>query len=753
MNVSVKRIFAFPDIPSALCTGLVAVAFAFVAEVTAGDDGETWPPERKVFAHYVPWHPPSHARPDRTADAEPGLESQIVHAAAAGVDGFAVDVVRRPPGQMAGMLANMAELAQRRAPGFAIMPCLDCASIQKVDEWGTFLLEWLGRTGKMPATYRVNGAAVVFTYGAYEMPPADWSELRRRMLKAGHSLFLIGEMNALYRNEKNPLPRIQEYADVFDGLYFFSPNNEEHERKLLKIERSDGRPLLRVFSPSPGYWRENTGSFARPFRGTRTYQTNWDLACQLPVHWTSITTWNDYTEHTHIEPARRFSDAYARLTRIGAARVRGEPIATAAGPETFWLTAPAEMPDGPGRGPMESGARRETIFEALRVGAPVTEPRLVRVTIARPGGEIIEDRLLTIDAGKPVADAQFSWQPDREFGEPYLVITASAGDHAARLPMPLWPRNAARRYHMAPRRIRLTAEHPPKPVIELKDDRLTVRTIPGDSNAGWRTDLLHNQMPMLDPKSRTSRVAEGVDQLPRKEPGWGFWEAATVTPDARVTWADPIYIPPRGDLATLAWYRFNNPDDPGADQSIYARQGGLRGRLARLTDGSHALVCDGESWFIPTGSYCPANAPLTVELWVRPDKPGGTLWGDVGVAMSLSLTPEGKPVARRRQSRDEKRIAARGEKPVETGKWSHLAGVFDRQSLKLYVNGSLAAQSPCRGPSGSSRMAVGRNPYDMTSIFTGLVDDVRVTARALKPDEFGPLNPARSQPSAPAINQ
>lgn len=751
MNDFAKPIFVLPDFLSGLIIGLAMAVVAFAMNVTAGDKPATLVPERKVFAHHVPWHPPSHARPDHTADAEPGLESQIVHAAAAGIDGFAVDVVRRPPGQMAGMLVDMAEIAQRRTPGFAIMPCLDCASIQKVDDWETFLLEWLGRAGDLPATYRVNGAAVVFTYGAYEMPPADWAELRQRMLKAGHALFLIGEMNALYRNGKNPLPRIREYADVFDGLYFFSPNREEPERQLLEVERSDGRPLLRVFSPSPGYWRVNTGSFARPFQGTRTYQSHWDLACRLPVQWTSITTWNDYTEHTHVEPARHSSDAYARLTRIGSARFRGESIEAATGPETFWLTAPAEMPDGPGLAPMESDSRRETIVEVLRVGPPATEPKKVRVTIALPGGEVIEAKTLTIDAGKPVADAQFAWQPDRKFGEPYLVITASTGDHDARLPMPLWPGNAARRYHMAPRRIRLTAEHPPKPVIALEDGRLTVSTISGE--AGWRTDLLHNQMPMIDPKSRTSRVAEGADQLPGTEPGWGFWEAATITPDARVTWANPIYIPPRGDLATLAWYRFDNPDDPGADQSIYSRHGRLRGRLTELADGSHALACDGESWFIPSGSYCPANAPLTVELWVQPDKPGGTLWGDVGVAMSLSLTPEGKPVARRRQSRDEKRIAARGRESLETGKWSHLASVFDGQSLKLYVNGTLAAQSPCQGPSGSSRMSVGRNPYDMSSIFTGLVDDVRVTARALKPDEFGPLNPSVAQPASPAHNQ
>ena len=466
-------------------TLLTALLLAPLAAVTAEDarPGVAWPPERKVFAHHVPWHPPSHARPDRTADAGPGLESQIMHAAEAGIDGFAVDVVRKPPTQTVGMLVNMAEIAQRRAPDFAIMPCLDCAATQSVADWGAFLFEWLAKAGESPATFRVNGAAVIFTYGAYEIPPADWAALRQRMLQAGHRLFLVGEMNGLYRTEKNPLPRIREYADVFDGLDFFAPNTEEHERKLLGIERSDGRPLLRVFSPSPGYWRVNTGSFARPFQGTRTYQSQWDLACKLPVHWASITTWNDYTEHTHVEPARNSSDAHARLTRVGAARFRGEPIEPAAGPETFWLTAPAEMPDGPGPAPLEPDTQRETVFEVLRVGPPSKEPSKASVSIARPGGEVIAERQFEIDAGKPVADWQFRWQPDRELGEPYLVVTASAGELGARLPLPLWPRSAARRYHMAPRRVRLVAQHPPKPVIALDGAKMTVSTIPGEAGS------------------------------------------------------------------------------------------------------------------------------------------------------------------------------------------------------------------------------------------------------------------------------
>jgi hypothetical protein len=304
---------------------------------------------------------------------------------------------------------------------------------------------------------------------------------------------------------------------------------------------------------------------------------------------------------------------------------------------------------------------------------------------------------------------------------------------------------------MAPRRVRLAAQQPPKPVIALDGARLNVSPIPGE--AGWRTDLLHNLLPMLDPKSRTSQVAEGVEQLPGTDPGWGFWEAATVTPDARVTWANPLYIPPRGDLATLALYRFDDPDKPTADESIYERRGRQRGRLVKLADGSHALACDGESWFEPSGSFCPVNSPLTVELWARPEKPGGMLWGDVGVAMQLSLTAEGKPLVSRRQASDGKRNVAQGGERLETGRWSHLAGIFDGRSVKLYVNGMLAAQAPCTGPSGSSRMAIGRNPYNMTSIFTGLVDDVRITARALTPGEFGPVAPGKAQPADPVLNR
>ena len=229
--------------------------------------------------------------------------------------------------------------------------------------------------------------------------------------------------------------RLLPYAEVLDGLYFFAPNTEEHERRLIDLLAATGQPKLCVYSPTPGYWRVNTGVFVRPYRGTRTYREQWDAALKLPVHWASITTWNDYREHTHVEPSRNFSDAYARLTRIGAARFRGERLGDAIGEEGFWLTAPSEMPDGPGRAPTEASRRRETVFEVLRIGPRTGERRSVSVTIARPSGDVLERRALTIDGRQCVADQQFEWQPERTLGVRHLTVEASIGSAKARLPM------------------------------------------------------------------------------------------------------------------------------------------------------------------------------------------------------------------------------------------------------------------------------------------------------------------------------
>ena len=726
------------------------------------------PVPRRVYAHHVPWHPPSHARPDRTADAAAGVEGQILSAARAGIDGFAVDLVLKPPSRLLPGLVDMARTAAEKAPGFEIMPCLDLAATKDRAQWEELILGWIEQAGDLPSVGKLGDRYIVFTYAAYGMAAEEWELLRKGIAERGHKLLLVGEINGPMLHSRDKFePKLPGYADVFDALYCFTPAGKamhrDIEQALAQADNrqreaapSEGQPVaerLNVYSVQPGYYRVNTGAFNTQYRGADTYRATWADARRLEPDWVSITTWNDYTENTHVEPSRMLSDIYARITRHEAALSRG---ATGREPETYWLAAPAEIPDGPGRGPLESQPRRESLFQVMGLaGGDLAEEARLRVT--RTDGSEVLSRTLKLERDGPYATAALEWEPAAALKTRVLWVEASVTmaegrTVSARLPLPVWPRDVAHRYWMPPRWAKLVAEPPPAPRLSIVDGGLRVEPLPAP--AGYRTDLLHNLYPELDPASTTAKVADGLDQLPDAPLEWGSREAAVVSPSEEVSWAEPLWVAPEGDPTVLALWRFEDEGAPGADSSIYGRNAGVHavdGGLARLADGTQALDSGPNVWAQPPGSFCPTQAPVTVELWARPEGTGGgMLWGDVGAAMLLALTEDNRPRVTRHLVEGSRWVVAESREPVPAGEWSHIAGVYSGEQLLLYINGQLAAEAECSGESGTQRMGIGRNPFDGTSIYTGLIDDVRLTAKALPASGFGPLNPRPTRPAEPA---
>jgi hypothetical protein len=45
------------------------------------------------------------------------------------------------------------------------------------------------------------------------------------------------------------------------------------------------------------------------------YRATWEAAIQSDPHWIFITTWNEWYEHTHIEPGELYGDQYLEITR------------------------------------------------------------------------------------------------------------------------------------------------------------------------------------------------------------------------------------------------------------------------------------------------------------------------------------------------------------------------------------------------------------------------------------------------------
>ncbi len=85
--------------------------------------------------------------------------------------------------------------------------------------------------------------------------------------------------------------------------------------------------------------------------------------------------------------------------------------------------------------------------------------------------------------------------------------------------------------------------------------------------------------------------------------------------------------------------------------------------------------------------------PFTVELWIKPEQKGSemVLFQDaagIDFLLDAQLRPQisrGGHIAK---------AEVRSKKAVATGKWSHLAAVYDGSSLKIYQNGKLTAKAP-----------------------------------------------------------
>jgi hypothetical protein len=175
---------------------------------------------------------------------------------------------------------------------------------------------------------------------------------------------------------------------------------------------------------------------------------------------------------------------------------------------------------------------------------------------------------------------------------------------------------------------------------------------------------------------------------------------------------------------------------------------GNRGRLhgVRRTRSGHsggALVFDGSGDVVSVrdSRSLDLRSGMTLEAWVR--TAGSRRSGRAvlakrrrgGVSYALySGDKAGRPAA---VATNNPRRAARAQKKLRRKRWTHLAMTFDGAHLRLYVDGTLAAErhrsrplKPGGGPLRIGAGAAGR-------FFKGKIDDVRIYNRALGADAIG----------------
>lgn len=156
-----------------------------------------------------------------------------------------------------------------------------------------------------------------------------------------------------------------------------------------------------------------------------------------------------------------------------------------------------------------------------------------------------------------------------------------------------------------------------------------------------------------------------------------------------------------------------------------------------------ALVCTGGCASVPPNPALCVTSALTVACWIKTDivgqknqwfvnrvLPGGTDSGfrlgvlDDHPCFEIPVTSFSHHL--------------RADVPLTTNRWTHVAGTFDGQTMRIYVDGAERGAMARPGPIKASRFPLCLGNYERghAAHFTGLLDEVKIYDRALPPAEI-----------------
>jgi len=205
----------------------------------------------------------------------------------------------------------------------------------------------------------------------------------------------------------------------------------------------------------------------------------------------------------------------------------------------------------------------------------------------------------------------------------------------------------------------------------------------------------------------------------------------------------------------VAHYAFDEErGDVAADSGGNQNPGAIRGAKWVAVAGGHALEFDGIDDCVDCGDSpsLDIRGPITTIAWICPA--GRQIAHEPGI---LGKQFTSYLVTYYSNQHLYWYIGSGGNNAhatVQPGRWSHVATSFDGRSLKIYVNGALAAERALEMPAvpPGGRFFIGAvmgepqasdTNYRVTGAFKGCIDEVKVYNRALEPKEIqAQFNPA-----------
>lgn len=184
----------------------------------------------------------------------------------------------------------------------------------------------LSEYGKRDAFLKVEGKPVIFIYNSHLVNLGIWKRIFNKLRKENFNALYVATVG--YGQQMNVL-------DVFDGLHFYNilslinSNNELDllEKGYAKISKIVSYYPLLIDNKKSKFWaatiQPGYDDHLLPDRASpvikrnhgETYRFTFKAAINSNAYWIIITSWNEWWEHTYIEPSIKYKDRYLNLTK------------------------------------------------------------------------------------------------------------------------------------------------------------------------------------------------------------------------------------------------------------------------------------------------------------------------------------------------------------------------------------------------------------------------------------------------------
>lgn len=276
-----------------------------------------------VWAFYYPWYYKDHWSSDILQDTPlfphdsfdtDIIELHIKQAIAAGIDGFIVSWWGENDytDQNLEIILDVADVYDFKVS--IIFESLGDDKPRSEKELTQMLSSFLQKYQDDDRFYTIEGEPVIFVWATDSHPPSVWENIITTVEHKGYTGVYIAESG-------NP-----EYLQVFDGLHRYGIVGINDlaglYQRLSTVCRtygyiSDKKGYIWAATISPGYDDRTIPGrqgFYQPREEGEYYTETVEAAVASSPDWLLITSFNEWWEHTHIEPSVNYGFSYLEMT-------------------------------------------------------------------------------------------------------------------------------------------------------------------------------------------------------------------------------------------------------------------------------------------------------------------------------------------------------------------------------------------------------------------------------------------------------